>query len=97
MRGTDTNGLVVYALTSKTSDASLPDVPSITNTAGMNEVFYLWFGLLAPSGVPKNIVDRMNGELNAVLQARQVAPPFVNFGVLACAPSTSTISTSVVP
>jgi tripartite-type tricarboxylate transporter receptor subunit TctC len=45
----------------------LPDVPTFTE-AGMPFVYDSWFGLLAPSGVPKSIVEKINKDVVHVLQ-----------------------------
>ena len=47
--------------------AELPDVPTFTE-AGMPFVYDSWFGLLAPSGVPKPLIDKINKDVVRVLQ-----------------------------
>jgi tripartite-type tricarboxylate transporter receptor subunit TctC len=46
---------------------SLPDVPTIGETIPGYEV-ELWFGAMAPRGVPQPIVAALNGAINKVLQ-----------------------------
>jgi tripartite-type tricarboxylate transporter receptor subunit TctC len=61
-----------YGVTSKTRVASLPAVPTLDEQglAGFEAVS--WFGLWAPKGVPKSVLDK----LSAALQAAVVDPAF---------------------
>jgi len=53
--------------------AILPDVPTIAE-AGPLPGFKIdvWFGVLAPAGTPRPIVDRLNTEINRILQDQQL-------------------------
>lgn len=46
---------------------TLPDVPTIAETLPGYEVV-LWFGTMAPRGVPQPIIDRLNSAVNDVLK-----------------------------
>jgi tripartite-type tricarboxylate transporter receptor subunit TctC len=47
--------------------ASLPDVPTIAETlAGFEAV--AWYAMVAPPGTPKNIVDKINADVNEALR-----------------------------
>jgi len=46
---------------------SLPDVPTIAETLPGYDVV-LWFGTMAPKGVPQPIMDRLNGAINDILK-----------------------------
>ena len=46
---------------------SLPDVPTLAETVPGYEV-ELWFGVMAPKGTPRPIIDRLNGAVNKFLQ-----------------------------
>ncbi|WP_028606038.1 Bug family tripartite tricarboxylate transporter substrate binding protein [Ottowia thiooxydans] len=59
------------AVTSKESIAALPDVPAIGDTYKGFEV-YSWVGLLAPAGVPNDIVAKLNANVNAALKTPDV-------------------------
>ncbi len=56
------------AVTSSHRSAALPDLPTIAESglAGYNAV--TWYGLLAPKGAPAEAVERINREVNAILQ-----------------------------
>ena len=52
--------------------ALLPEVPTISETvAGYDGS--VWWGVLAPTGVPQPIVSRLNGEINAILLEPEMA------------------------
>jgi tripartite-type tricarboxylate transporter receptor subunit TctC len=65
--------LQAFAVTGKEKSAALPGVPPLAQHQLLKEdAFDLWFGLLAPSGVPRAIIERVNKDLNAVLQQPDV-------------------------
>ena len=70
----------VYAVTSKTRVASLPNVPT-ANEAGLPgfEVS-IWHGLYAPKGTPKPVVDKLNEALQAALKDATVKSKFADLG-----------------
>jgi tripartite-type tricarboxylate transporter receptor subunit TctC len=55
------------AVTTKTRSRALPDVPSMAEVGVRDYDTAGWFGLLAPSGTPRPIVDRVNKEVRAIL------------------------------
>ena len=59
------------AVTSKERIAALPDVPPIGDTYKGFEV-YSWVGLLAPSGVPADIITTLNASVNVALKTPDV-------------------------
>jgi len=57
-----------YAITSKTRVATLPDVPTSAE-AGVPEFnVTTWYGLYAPRGTPKQVVDHLVGALQMALK-----------------------------
>jgi len=46
----------------------LPDIPTFTEAGYPAMVVSLWFGLMAPAGTPKPVVDRLNAALDKVLE-----------------------------
>ena len=63
-------GLVV---SSAGRSSHLPNVPTINETGVTKFEGESWFGIFAPSGVPREIVDQLRGNLASVLRA----PDFV--------------------
>jgi tripartite-type tricarboxylate transporter receptor subunit TctC len=47
---------------------SIPDVPTFKEQ-GFNVVTTEWFGLLAPAGTPKPIIDKLNAEMAKILKS----------------------------
>lgn len=61
--------LQAYALTGKDRMDVLAGTPVLEENAALKGAdFSLWFGLLAPKGTPEDIVDRLNREVNALLE-----------------------------
>jgi tripartite-type tricarboxylate transporter receptor subunit TctC len=56
------------AVTSPKRSALAPDLPTMTETLPGFEVVG-WYGLAAPAGTPKDVIAKLNGETNGVLQA----------------------------
>jgi tripartite-type tricarboxylate transporter receptor subunit TctC len=46
----------------------LPDVPTIAEAGLPGYEATIWLGIMAPTGTPKPIVDKLNAEINAVLK-----------------------------
>ncbi len=61
------------AVTSPERFPVLPNVPSLRETAGLEDfALFAWLGLMAPAGTPEPIVVRLNRELRAALEKPQV-------------------------
>jgi tripartite-type tricarboxylate transporter receptor subunit TctC len=68
------------AVTSAKRSALVPDIPPVADTlAGFDAT--LGYGLLAPAGTPRPIIDRLNQELRAVLANDAVLKILRNEGV----------------
>jgi tripartite-type tricarboxylate transporter receptor subunit TctC len=72
--------LKAYAVTSDQRAPMLPDVPT-TAEAGMPDFnLTVWFGLSAPRGTPRPIVDKLNTALGAALDDPRVVARFAELG-----------------
>lgn len=61
--------LKALAVAAPTRSSALPNVPTL-DEAGIGGVHTLtYYGVLAPAGTPKDIVDRLNTEINAILKS----------------------------
>ena len=69
------------AVTGSKRSASLPDVPTFAEqgVAGM-EPFSPWWGLFAPGGTPKAIVDKLSAETVKIVKSPEFAARFAVFG-----------------
>ncbi|HEX5509543.1 MAG TPA: tripartite tricarboxylate transporter substrate binding protein [Pseudolabrys sp.] len=64
--------LRVIAVTSAKRTALLPDTPTFDESGMPGFEAVLHYGLLAPAGTPKAVVDRLNAELNKIVAAPDV-------------------------
>src|SRR5919109_3025159 len=58
-----------------------PDVPTIAESGVAGFDVILWHGLIAPKGVPASIVERINAEVNKMLQTPETAKQLETDGV----------------
>jgi tripartite-type tricarboxylate transporter receptor subunit TctC len=49
----------------------MPDVPTFTQ-AGLNFVYDSWFGLMTQAAVPRDVVNKLNRDVVAILQSPEV-------------------------
>src|SRR5262249_55340623 len=59
--------LIALAVGSPGRASVLPDVPTTEEAGYKGSAYNYWAGVLAPAGVPKTVIDRLNKELLAVL------------------------------
>jgi tripartite-type tricarboxylate transporter receptor subunit TctC len=59
--------LRVLAVTSAHRSAAMPDVPTVAESGLPHYVVVGWAGVFAPAGVPKALIERINGDINDVL------------------------------
>jgi tripartite-type tricarboxylate transporter receptor subunit TctC len=64
--------LRALAVTSTTRSGLLPDVPTIAESGLHGFDASLYYGLVAPAGTPRPIIDKLNGELRAALASTEV-------------------------
>lgn len=58
-----------------------PDVPTVAEQGYPGFEVSVWYGLAAPAGTPRPIVERLNAELNKALQSADVRKVFADQGV----------------
>ncbi len=75
--------LRAIAVSSAQRSKSLPDVPTFIESGVADFEVNSWVGLLAPAKTPKAIVDRLNLELNAVLNDPEVQGKLNIMGITA--------------
>ena len=64
----------------KTRSKSLPDVPTIAEAGIPGYESFIWWGMFAPAGTPKAIVDKLNKELETIMKTEEMAKIFVAQG-----------------
>jgi tripartite-type tricarboxylate transporter receptor subunit TctC len=75
--------LKAIAVSSAQRSKSLPDVPTFIESGVADFEVSSWVGLLAPAKTPKAIVDKLNTELNAVLNDPDVREKLNVMGIAA--------------
>ena len=68
------------AVTSAQRVPDLPDAPTIAERGYPGFEAVTWFGLAAPAGVPKDIVQRLNAEFNKALQGKDLSVKYQEQG-----------------
>ncbi len=64
------------AVTSLKRSAALPDVPTVAESGFPGFEANTWFAMLAPAGTPREVLDRLNTEVNKILQNRSINEGF---------------------
>ena len=64
----------------------LPDVPTIAELGYPGYDFSSWFGVLAPAGTPKPVIDRLHGEIAKALNDPSVQQKLDNYEIFGSTP-----------
>ena len=80
----------ILVVTSQSRNAAIPDVPSVVEVGLPALEAEAFFGIFAPSGTPKPIVERLAIEVNALMQDPKVATQMRQKGI-APAPSSGAV------
>jgi tripartite-type tricarboxylate transporter receptor subunit TctC len=73
--------LKALAVTSRTRSPALPNVPTIEEAAGLKGFdASSWFGLFAPAGTPRTVVDRIQADVAKALALPEVRERFLAQG-----------------
>ncbi|MEI6382816.1 MAG: tripartite tricarboxylate transporter substrate binding protein [Betaproteobacteria bacterium] len=72
--------LKAIAVSSVKRNGSLPDVPSIAELGYPNFDVSPWWGILAPAGTPKAVVEKINADVNAILKTPEAQAFFKDQG-----------------
>ena len=70
------------AVTTAKRIAALPDMPTVSEAGVPSYEISPWGGFMAPRGLPKDILARVNTELNLALKAKPVQDTYTAAGVL---------------
>lgn len=77
----DAKQIRVIAVANKNRSSLLPDTPTFEE-AGLDDFdISTWWGLMAPRGTAAPIVDKINADLNAVLETAEVKSAWKRLGV----------------
>ena len=71
-----------YLIKHITQSNQLPDVPTVTEATGLpNFDVVSMFGILAPAGTPKPIIDNLSADIKVILQRPEVQDRMLAAGV----------------
>jgi tripartite-type tricarboxylate transporter receptor subunit TctC len=60
------------AVTTAQRIKSAPELPTVAESGYKDFTIVLWHGLIGPKNLPRNVVDRVNGELNKALRTKDM-------------------------
>jgi tripartite-type tricarboxylate transporter receptor subunit TctC len=72
--------LRALAVSTAARSSLMPELPAVAETVPGYDV-EVWFGVVAPAGVPREVVTQLNTEINRVLAAPEVKSRFAAQGV----------------
>lgn len=72
--------LQALAVSTSTRNSTLPDVPTIAEAGYPGGQFDFWVGLLAPSKTPKDVVAKINAEVNKALASPEMKDRLAKLG-----------------
>jgi len=73
--------LKALAVSTRSRTALAPEIPSLDESGVPGYDVSVWFGVLTVAGTPREIVQRLNGEMVKILSSREVKERFARMGV----------------
>jgi tripartite-type tricarboxylate transporter receptor subunit TctC len=67
-----TGQLKALAVTGRTRIAAYPDVPTIAESGYPGFEVTSWYGVLAPAGTPRTVIERIGGEIARIMQSPEL-------------------------
>mgnify|MGYP001382737754 FL=1 len=74
--------LRALAVTTKQRSASAPDVPTMEESGVAPFDVTSWFGLVAPKGTPKAVLDKVNQAVNAAFDKPEIIQAYAKLGAV---------------
>ena len=68
----------MLAVASSKRLASLPNLPTIAESGFPNFDAFPWFGMLAPAGTPKLVINQLSNEILAMLESKDISEKLKN-------------------
>ena len=76
--------LKALGVSSRERVAALPDVPTVAESTRLSGYeMTAWIGYMAPAGTPREILERLAGEIRKVLQTADMRDRFTALGAVA--------------
>lgn len=73
--------LLPLAVSSPERSAALPNVPTTVEAGYANSAYQFWIGVFAPAKTPRDIVNKLNAEIQKAVQRPDVRERFAQIGV----------------
>lgn len=73
----------MLAVLSEERSPAFPEVPTMRELGRKELVVDTWYGLFAPAGTPREVVDRLNAEVNALLKLPEIREALARQGLTA--------------
>ena len=73
---------VALAVSSAKRSSLLPDVPTITESGVPGFDYTLWLAMWGPAGMPADLVDKINKDVNRALSSADLSERLTNLGTL---------------
>jgi len=73
--------LRALAVTSAARWPELPEVPTLVEAGIFPYPLEVWWGIVGPAGMPRSVVERLNGAINAALQSAELRASFASLGI----------------
>jgi tripartite-type tricarboxylate transporter receptor subunit TctC len=73
--------LTALGVSTKTRAEVLPEVPTIAEQGLREYDMTLWFGLWAPAATPAAVVQKLNAQVNTIVQQPEVREQFAKLGI----------------
>ncbi len=78
----DVGGLRAFAVTGDTRNPAVPDVPTFAEVGLSGVTASTYWGVLAPKGTPKEIVDRVSAEFGKAMRDPEIVARIAQLGYL---------------
>ena len=72
--------VLALAVSTPTRSPTLPNVPGIAEAGYPGGEFNFWVGMLAPAKTPREIINKLNAEINRAMQLPEVKQRLANLG-----------------
>jgi tripartite-type tricarboxylate transporter receptor subunit TctC len=79
--------VIALGTTGKQRSAIMPEVPTVDEAGVPGYEATIWLGVMAPAGTPKPIIDKLNGEIQKIVQRADVKEAWAKQGAVPMAMS----------
>ncbi|UNV88721.1 MULTISPECIES: tripartite tricarboxylate transporter substrate binding protein [unclassified Comamonas] len=92
MANIKSGNLTALAVTTSKRNNQLPDVPTIQEKIGKPFNIEAWFGVFSPGGVPQDVAEKINHEINKTLESSDFQAKLNDIGATTPAKNTNSLN-----